>query len=76
VPADSSSAGAWTQPLFVFLSLWFGGWLWGIAGVALAVPCSWRRRRWDSTRRSRAPPKAGKAAATSEDRPWPRRTHF
>jgi predicted PurR-regulated permease PerM len=26
------------SPLFVFLSLWFGGWLWGIAGVALAVP--------------------------------------
>jgi predicted PurR-regulated permease PerM len=22
----------------VFLCLWFGGWLWGIAGVALAVP--------------------------------------
>lgn len=26
------------SPLFVFLSLWFSGWLWGIAGVALAVP--------------------------------------
>ena len=26
------------RPLVVFLSLWFGGWLWGIAGVALAVP--------------------------------------
>lgn len=26
------------SPLVVFLSLWFGGWLWGIAGVALAVP--------------------------------------
>jgi predicted PurR-regulated permease PerM len=26
------------SPLFVFLGLWFGGWLWGIAGVALAVP--------------------------------------
>lgn len=26
------------SPLLVFLSLWFGGWLWGIAGVALAVP--------------------------------------
>jgi predicted PurR-regulated permease PerM len=26
------------SPLIVFLSLWFGGWLWGIAGVALAVP--------------------------------------
>lgn len=26
------------SPLIVFLSLWFGGWLWGIGGVALAVP--------------------------------------
>lgn len=26
------------SPLLVLLSLWFGGWLWGIAGVALAVP--------------------------------------
>ena len=26
------------SPLVVFLCLWFGGWLWGIAGVALAVP--------------------------------------
>jgi len=26
------------SPLFVVLGLWFGGWLWGIAGVALAVP--------------------------------------
>lgn len=26
------------SPLIVFLSLWLGGWLWGIAGVALAVP--------------------------------------
>jgi predicted PurR-regulated permease PerM len=26
------------SPLIVFLSLWVGGWLWGIAGVALAVP--------------------------------------
>jgi predicted PurR-regulated permease PerM len=26
------------SPLVVLLSLWFGGWLWGIAGVALAVP--------------------------------------
>lgn len=26
------------NPLVVLLSLWFGGWLWGIAGVALAVP--------------------------------------
>ena len=26
------------SPLVVFLSLWFGGWLWGIAGVALAIP--------------------------------------
>ena len=25
-------------PLVVFLCLWFGGWLWGIAEVALAVP--------------------------------------
>jgi hypothetical protein len=24
--------------LIVILRLWFGGWLWGIAGVALAVP--------------------------------------
>jgi len=26
------------SPLIVFLCLWLGGWLWGIAGVALAVP--------------------------------------
>ena len=26
------------SPLAVFLGLWFGGWLWGIAGVALAMP--------------------------------------
>ena len=26
------------HPLVVLLSLWFGGWLWGIAGVALAMP--------------------------------------
>jgi predicted PurR-regulated permease PerM len=26
------------SPIFVFLGLWFGGWLWGIAGIALAVP--------------------------------------
>jgi predicted PurR-regulated permease PerM len=25
-------------PIVVILSLWFGGWLWGIAGVALAMP--------------------------------------
>ena len=26
------------SPLIVILCLWLGGWLWGIAGVALAVP--------------------------------------
>jgi predicted PurR-regulated permease PerM len=26
------------SPLLLILCLWFGGWLWGIAGVALAVP--------------------------------------
>ncbi len=26
------------HPLVVLLSLWFGGWLWGIAGVVLAMP--------------------------------------
>jgi len=26
------------HPLVVLLSLWFGGWLWGISGVALAMP--------------------------------------
>jgi predicted PurR-regulated permease PerM len=26
------------NPLIVILCLWFGGWLWGIAGIALAVP--------------------------------------
>jgi len=26
------------SPLVVILCLWLGGWLWGIAGVALAVP--------------------------------------
>ena len=26
------------SPTVVFLSLWFGGWFWGIAGVILAIP--------------------------------------
>lgn len=26
------------NPLIVFLSLWFGGWFWGIAGIVIAVP--------------------------------------
>lgn len=26
------------NPVLVFLALWFGGWLWGIAGIVLAVP--------------------------------------
>ena len=26
------------SPLIVILCLWFGGWLWGVAGVALAMP--------------------------------------
>lgn len=26
------------HPLLVLLALWFGGWLWGVAGVALAMP--------------------------------------
>jgi predicted PurR-regulated permease PerM len=26
------------HPIIVFLALWFGGWLWGIAGVVIAVP--------------------------------------
>jgi predicted PurR-regulated permease PerM len=26
------------NPIIVFLALWFGGWLWGIAGIVLAVP--------------------------------------
>jgi predicted PurR-regulated permease PerM len=26
------------SPLIVLLGLWFGGWLWGVAGVALAMP--------------------------------------
>src|SRR4030095_4237093 len=26
------------HPLGVLLRLWFGGWLWGVAGVALAMP--------------------------------------
>jgi predicted PurR-regulated permease PerM len=26
------------SPPFVLLGLWFGGWLWGVAGVALATP--------------------------------------
>lgn len=26
------------NPLLVFLAVWFGGWLWGIAGIAIAVP--------------------------------------
>jgi len=26
------------NPLLVFLAVWFGGWLWGIAGIVIAVP--------------------------------------
>ncbi len=26
------------EPVVIFLGLWFGGWLWGVAGVVLAVP--------------------------------------
>ncbi len=26
------------NPILVFLTLWFGGWFWGIAGIILAVP--------------------------------------
>lgn len=26
------------NPIIAFLSLWFGGWFWGIAGVVIAVP--------------------------------------
>jgi predicted PurR-regulated permease PerM len=26
------------NPLLVFLAVWFGGWLWGIAGIAIAIP--------------------------------------
>ena len=26
------------SPPIVLLGLWFGGWLWGVAGVALATP--------------------------------------
>ena len=35
------------SPLFVFLSLWFGGWLWGIAAWRSPCHCSWRPRRFD-----------------------------
>ncbi|HTP39075.1 MAG TPA: AI-2E family transporter [Steroidobacteraceae bacterium] len=26
------------NPLVVFLAIWFGGWMWGIAGIIIAVP--------------------------------------
>jgi predicted PurR-regulated permease PerM len=26
------------NPLMVFLAVWFGGWMWGIAGITIAVP--------------------------------------
>ncbi|MEO8309084.1 MAG: AI-2E family transporter, partial [Pseudomonadota bacterium] len=26
------------NPIIVFLTLWFSGWLWGIAGIVMAVP--------------------------------------
>ena len=26
------------NPLLVFLAVWFGGWMWGIAGIVIAVP--------------------------------------
>ena len=33
-----SDVGLTSARCVVLLSLWFGGWLWGIAGVALAMP--------------------------------------
>jgi predicted PurR-regulated permease PerM len=26
------------NPIIVFLTLWFGGWFWGVAGIVLAIP--------------------------------------
>jgi predicted PurR-regulated permease PerM len=26
------------NPLLVFLAVWFGGWMWGVAGITIAVP--------------------------------------
>jgi predicted PurR-regulated permease PerM len=33
------------NPLLVFLAVWFGRWLWGIAGIVVAVP-RWWRSKW------------------------------
>jgi predicted PurR-regulated permease PerM len=57
------------SPLIVFLSLWFGGWLWGIAGVALAVPLLVTAKALGLGLGGAAPSEAGKAAATSEGPP-------
>ena len=68
------------HPLVVLLSLWFGGWLWGIAGVALAMPlvvtakAAWRSssRRNRARRRTRGAPgpcvSRGRAAGTRSGR--------
>jgi len=56
------------SPLIVFLSLWFGGWLWGIAGVALAVPLLVTAKALGLGLGAAAPSESG-AAATAGDAP-------
>jgi predicted PurR-regulated permease PerM len=51
------------SPLIVFLSLWFCGWLWGIAGVALAVPLLVTAKALGLGLGGAAPSEAGTAAA-------------
>jgi hypothetical protein len=57
------------SPLIVFLSLWFGGWLWGIAGVALAVPLLVTAKALGLGLGGAAPSEAGAAAAAGDAPP-------
>jgi predicted PurR-regulated permease PerM len=57
------------SPLVVFLSLWFGGWLWGIAGVALAVPLLVTAKALGLGLGGAPPSEAGEAAAASDVSP-------
>jgi predicted PurR-regulated permease PerM len=68
------------SPLLVLLSLWFGGWLWGIAGVALAVPLLASLKALANELRRRAatepvPAPRAEVAAHAPVRPLPAARH-
>jgi predicted PurR-regulated permease PerM len=52
------------SPVAVILGLWFGGWLWGVAGVALAMPVMVAAKTAFNTYRA-APPDAGHVVPTA-----------